>query len=79
MNRPADPMTELVLLLTVANLATCAVIGVSTLPTRDRVRELENRIDMMEKWHPVTVHGAAEAAVAQGRKDSENAERMVRR
>ena len=73
MNRPADPLTELVLLLTVVLLGAVACLGVSTLPTRDRVRELERRVEVVEQQH------AAVMAVAQGKRDAENAERMVRR
>ena len=77
MNRPVSDF-EILQFLAIATLAACAVLGVSTLPTRDRVTELERRIDMMEKRHPVAVYGATEQAIAQGRKDAENAERMVR-
>ena len=77
MNRPTTDYESL-WFLSLVLLGAVAVLGVSTLPTRDRVRELENRIDMMEKRHPVYVYGAAESAVAQGKRDAENAERMVR-
>jgi hypothetical protein len=78
MNRPTDTLESL-WLLSLVLLVAIACVGMSTLPTRDRVREMERRIDLMEKWHPVYVYGAAEAAVAQGRRDLAGAEKEIKR
>jgi len=68
MNRPTSDF-ELLWFLSLVLLAAIGVVGVSTLPTRDRVRELERRVEVMEAQH------AAFVAVMQGLMDEANAEK----